>query len=194
MDLVERIEGTRFLGGEFIVWLWFKSELFEGELDVPGFGKVELWLDTLLSFESQLDKAEKTTLRGLAPSTTPEAREALKQGKLPSRARISARLGPQDYALVLTASTLAISSASIPALITDSGDERFYERMQLLEELDRLIAALYEEFIQLRLGPLWESELVPAIRGWARGREELTAPAYRGLLKRASKGARRSRR
>ena len=191
MDLVDRIEGTRFLGGEFVVWLWFKSELFEGELDVPGFGKVDVWLDTMLSFESQLDKAEKTTLRGLAPSATPEAREALKQGKLPSRARISARLGPQDYAFVLTASTLAISSASIPALVTESGDERFYERMHLLEELDRLIAALYEEFIQLRLGPLWESELLVAIRAWANGREQLTAPAYRGLLKRAAKGSRR---
>lgn len=194
MDLLDRIEGTRFLGSEFIVWLWFKSELFEGEFDVPGFGKVELWLDTLLSFESPLDKAEKTTLRGIAPSTTPEAREAIKQGKLPTRARISARLGPQDYALVLAAPTLAISSATIPALIDDDGDERFYERMQLLEELDRLLAALYEEFIQLRLGPLWESELVPAIRDWAKGREHLTAPAYRGLLKRAAKGARRTAR
>jgi hypothetical protein len=194
MDLVDRIEGTRFLGSEFIVWLWFKSELFEGELDVTGFGKVELWLDTLLAFESQLDKAEKTTLRGLAPSATPEAREAIKQGKLPTRARFNARLGSQDYAWVLTASTLAISGAKIPALVADTGDEQFYERMHLLEELDRLMAALYAEFLQLRLGALWESDLVPAIRAWANGREQLGAAAYRGLLQRSSKGARRSSR
>ena len=79
-DLVERIEQNRFVGREFLLWLWFESQLFETNLAPSGQASCALWLETriTLAFER-----EESVLKSGAPGAAPEAREALRQGKLP---------------------------------------------------------------------------------------------------------------
>ncbi len=193
MDLVDRIETTRFLGSEFLAWLWFKIELFEGTLEIGELGAVEVWLDTTLQLVGWVDEGEKVTLRGAAPSSTPEASEALRQGKVPQRASLRLIVGgKEEYVFTFNGRAFSISGVKIPAVLTDATDEQFYERMRLLEQLDQAIVSLYEEFIVLRLSPLWESEVAPAMREWVRGKESLTPRAYAGLVQRAQaqRGAR----
>ncbi len=186
MDLVDRIETTRFLGSEFLTWLWFKIELFEGTLEVGELGACEVWLDTTLSLAGWVDEGEKMTLRGAAPSSTPEATEALRQGKVPHR--VSLRLivgGSEEYVLSFNGRTFSVSGVKIPAVLTETTDDQLYERMRLLEQLDQAIVTLYDEFILLRLSALWEGEIAPAMREWVRGKETLTQRAYAGVLQRA---------
>ena len=38
MDLVDLIEEKKFLGQEFLAWLWYKSEERGGAVDIPGTG------------------------------------------------------------------------------------------------------------------------------------------------------------
>ena len=40
MDLVDLIHEKRFLGQEFLAWLWYKSEERGGSVEVPGRGDV----------------------------------------------------------------------------------------------------------------------------------------------------------
>ncbi|MGE0325006.1 MAG: hypothetical protein AB7K71_21150 [Polyangiaceae bacterium] len=181
---LDTVENTRFIGPEFLVWLWFKSELFGSELDVEGFGTIEVWLDTQLVLESQIDSGERTTLKGMAPSGSPEALTAMKQGKMPIRARIQLNHGKLNFSFTFDAVSFAISNLKIPAVV-EEGDEVFYERMLLVEQLDQIIGALYTEYLTLRVSPLWEGELAPAMRDWVQGETELTVRAYNGMLKRA---------
>jgi len=58
---LDTIENTRFLGPEFLVWMWFKSELFGSELELDGYGQIELWLDSQLVLESQIDSRGEAT-------------------------------------------------------------------------------------------------------------------------------------
>lgn len=186
MDLVDRIETTRFLGSEFLTWLWFKIELFEGTLEIGELGSCELWFDTTLALAGWVDEGEKMTLRGTAPSSTPEAAEALRQGKVPHK--VSLRLmvgGVEEYVFAFNARAFSVSGVKIPAVLTEASDEQFYERMRLLEQLDDALVTLYDEFVLLRLSPVWEAELAPAIREWVRGKEALTTRAYGGLVQRA---------
>lgn len=165
MDLIERIETTRFLGAEFLVWLWFCSETFDAEFAVEG-GRLELWLDSPLSLESQLEPGERIALRGIQPSATAEAKEALRQNKLPTRARLILRSESHEFALVLDAATLGVSAASVPAVLSRDADEAFLERMTLLDALGRKLDDLFARFVRVRLGGTWQEHWVPAMASW----------------------------
>lgn len=185
MDLVDRIETTRFLGNEFLTFVWFKVELFEGTFDIGELGKCEVWFDTTLQLAGWVDEGEKVTLRGAAPSSSAEASEALKQGKVPVKAALRMVIGSDEYVFALSGRTLGISGVKIPEVLGDEIAERFYDRMRLLEQLDEAITTLYDEFLLLRLSPLWESEVAPAMRDWVRGKESLSTRQYAGLVQRA---------
>src|SRR5690606_41421577 len=86
MDLIERIETTRFLGAEFLVWLWFCSETFDGKFVLDA-GPLELWLDSPLSLESQLQPGERIALRGIHPPAPGEARGRLRRNNGPPARR-----------------------------------------------------------------------------------------------------------
>jgi hypothetical protein len=184
MDLLDRIEGLRFVGREFLLWLWFQSELFETELRPSGDEPVSLWLEAqlTLSFEK-----EESRLRGAVPASSPEAKQALRQGKLPKEARLRVIRQAREFTFVLKAEALALGTLKVPSELK-KGDEKheiFYERMMLLEELEQSLEALYADFTTLRLSEAWERELVPQMRAWAHGESldaDETARRVRALL------------
>jgi len=184
-SLGELIETKRFLGRELLTWIWFESELFEQRFSIEGFGECELFLEKKLDLETapELEK-ETTKLTGVAPSGTTEAKEALRRGKLPTRARIVIRREEQEFALVLDADALALSGVKIPALLKGEGDDPFYERIQFIEELEGAIEALYREFLLLRLSRKWEEEVVPSIVEWMHDRDDKALARYRRLRQR----------
>ena len=54
MNLADLIETRRFLGSEFMMWLWFKSETHDGLMDVAGHGAIEVVYDDRLVLEAYL--------------------------------------------------------------------------------------------------------------------------------------------
>jgi hypothetical protein len=187
MDLAERIEKTRFLGQEFLVWLWFKTELFEGTLTTSSGRSVEAWLDTQLVLESVTDSRERTILRGAAPSASHEAKLALLCGKLPLSARVCLGFDNRDFAFVFDARSFSMGSVALPELVTEVDDERFDERMQLLDGLFEVWYELYLEFLELRRSMVWKREYAAALVAWARGDDGFTKASYRSLSKRATR-------
>ncbi|MCC6551758.1 MAG: hypothetical protein IT372_01895, partial [Polyangiaceae bacterium] len=181
MDLVDLIEKRRFVGREFLVWLWFESELFEGRFEVEGLGPCEVLLEGQITL---VQEKEQSKLKGAAPSAAPEAHEALRQGKLPTHARVRVRRGELEYAFLFNADTLGLSGVNIPSQVREETDEMFYERMYLVEELEELLGAIYGDFIALRLSTAWESDAVPAIRAWIRGEAVADPEALRRLRRR----------
>jgi hypothetical protein len=70
----------------------------------------------------------------------------------------------------------------------DEGDvkrEAFEERMKLTREFEELLEALYRDFLALRLSPSWRSVVVPAMKIWAAGEDEIDVKAYRRARTRA---------
>lgn len=182
MDLFERIERTRFLGREFLVWVWWKSDLVEGRMELGEAGPCEVWIDDQMILEARGEVVEQTRLRGAAPGASAEAKDALRSGKVPTKARLSITRDEQEYSFVLDGESFALSGVRLPALLQDEKEERFYERMYLCEELEEMLASLFREFLALRTSPLWEARVVPAIRAWVRDEPELTADEYDELI------------
>jgi len=168
MELLDLIEGRRFMGREFIVWLWFESELQETNLQPTGVDPLALWLEAQITLV--LEK-EESRLKGAIPASSPEAKEALRQGKLPKEAKMRAVRGEREFVWTLKADTLALSGLKLPTQLkkTDEKHEVFYERMMLLEDLEASLAALYADFVHLRLSDEWDDDIVPLMQNWAYG-------------------------
>lgn len=184
-SFAELVESRRFLGREFLAWLWFRSEILGNELRIDDFGAAELWLEKSIVLESTTEAGkEKSTLTGVAPSGTPEAKRALQQAKLPTRAKIAVRRGEQDFALTLDADTLGLSGVKIPALLTGEGDDPFHERMQLVEEIEGAIEALYKQFLAARVRPGFADETLPAMYAWLHEEDDAVVAKARRAARR----------
>lgn len=180
MDLVDRIETTRFLGGEFLVWLWFSRDVTGGELHIQGLGTLIVSLETQLGLADPIADRERVTIRGADPFAGAEAGEALLAGKLPRKVGMRVVFEQNEWVMALDASTLALSGVKLPAP-AEGEEEPFYERMRQLEQLHDLVQALFGHFLAVRLSPAWEGELLPALRRWVREGEVMERAGFERL-------------
>jgi hypothetical protein len=191
MDLTDRIELRRFVGREFLLWLWFESEIFEATLVTKTHGSFGLWIEGKLVLS---DGRESTAIKGSTPGHHREAKESLRRGKLPQLAGLHLSWADHEVTLVLVAETLAISGMRLPTVLDkktggarpagdrdegalDAQAEGFYERMRLAREVEAILEALYADFLALRLGGAWTDVVSPAILDWTAG-EPVDADDY----------------
>lgn len=217
MQLADLIEKRRFVGRELLLWLWMESELFEGTLSTPEHGAFGLWIEKKLVLSAD---AESTRITGALPGLGREAKEALLRGQLPELAGIRIARGDDETSLVLTGESFGVRALKLQTELGGEGaiagdlvdemagktrgkpkkksapqpeedDTPFYERMKMTREVEGVLAALYREFLALRLGPRWAGVVVPALQRWAEG-ERLDADEYRAARdgKKAKKRAR----
>jgi len=159
-------EEKAFLGHEFLTWLWFAGERDEGLFRLADGEVIEVWPDDLLTLESLMTDSQENTLKGRSPSTSEEARTALRTGKKVVKARFRIRKGERDWTFLIKGRSLDPASVKLPAVLAKADEERLLERLYLLEELDGMIEGLYRKFLEIRLSPAWEKEELPAIRSW----------------------------
>lgn len=180
MDLLENIEGRRFLGREFLVWMWFESELFEAQTSAHGVGEFELLFEKQITLESggKKDK-EQSKLRGANPAATPEAREALRQGKTPTMASLRLRRDDQEFSFQFNADAFSLSGAKLPSVINEKDDEPFFDRISLIEDLEGYIEALYADFSLLRSSEAWSKLVMPALLRWVFDKDQADVTTYR---------------
>jgi hypothetical protein len=173
-----------------VLWVWLKQELFNEPVALGELGEAEVWLDRKLTLEHVLDKAERVAVRGAQPSGSTEAREAVRNMKMPVAARVVLRLREQDFAFDFNASRFLLGGGAIPALLKEEGDDAFLERTALIERLTGLVDGLFAAFLRERLTPGWVKGWQPALVAWMEG-ESVPASALKEIAS-ATRAARRS--
>lgn len=128
MQLVDRIEKRRFVGREFLLWLWFESELFDATLRTAAHGSFGLWLEKRLTLS--FDK-RSTKIAGPTPGYGREAKEALLAGQLPESAGIRIAKGEQETGFYLKAEGLAIGGLKLPTVL----DRKEEQEPELVREM-----------------------------------------------------------
>ncbi len=192
VDVLQRIESTRFLGAEFLLWLWLRAELIDQPIGLADIGQLETWLDKSIVLQSDIDPNERVTVSGAAPSGSAEAREAVRAQKFPVRARVAMRNEERDFAVVLVAERYAISSGVIPAVLTKDTDDAFGERMALVATLSQILDGLFAAFLHERLGAMWKRGWEPAVVCWMEG-EDIPAGVLSELMVGRGKGGARKK-
>lgn len=174
MDLVDLIAEKRFLGQEFLTWLWWKSEERGGTVDLPGEGDITVVFEKHMLLESgEGESSEKIVCTGLQAELQ-EARTGLQMGKKLEQARILIGHGNYEYSLTLSGALLEFKNVKLPkteATENDTSDNpeevegMILERVFLLEEIIRLVNELFKMFLVIRVSSDWPEEL-QKIRSW----------------------------
>lgn len=167
LDVINRINSTRFLGKEFLCWLWYRSATGNGLFELDG-KTIEVWFDSRIVLEGLGDIKETDTIKAETPTETTEARAALLTGKTVSEAKLRVVFGQKQWSTSLKGESLQLSGVKTPALLSREDDDQLFERFQLFEEIGDIIDELYEQFIAIRLNESdWDGE-VNRIRSWVR--------------------------
>ncbi len=176
MDLLDKMNRATFLGPEFLTWLWYRTET-QGEIfSCPQMeGPFEIWFDDRLVVGSTMVNAQENFFKGGHPPTSLEARTALRLGKLATEARLRLVSGTKEWSFVLKAASMELSGVKIPGILSKEEDDRIYERLYLLEQVDSAMKGLFGQFLKLRVSETWNQTELPAIQAWVGGAEG-TAP------------------
>jgi len=154
-------EPKDFLGNEFLLWLWCITETGEGLIETPaasagGVGEVAVVIDRSLELDCAWGITGRTSLRGEAPTRRAEATKALQHGKWLRRCGLIVAAGGQQWQLDLQGDRFAVSSAILPPIEkAETQREETEQRLALTLELDRVLVALYETFLRVRVSSDW---------------------------------------
>lgn len=166
MDLVDLITEKRFLGQEFLTWLWFKSDMAGGAVTTT-MGDIGFVFEKHMLLEmGEGESHEKVICQGLQAELK-EARTGLRMGKKLEQARIHMIQGEYEWHMTIKASMLEFRSMKTPKTMAGSeeGDDdsaiegRLLDKIGLLETAYRTMDELLLKFIKLRLSNDWPAEL-----------------------------------
>ncbi len=156
MDLVDLIAEKRWLGQEFLTWLWYKSEERGGSVAVAGRGDITVVFAKHMLLESgEGESLEKIVCSGLQAELQ-EARTGLQMGKKLEQARITLGFDDHEYAVTLSGSLMEYRSVKLPKTegTESTGDNPeemeglVLERIFLMEELIKMINQLFAMFLE----------------------------------------------
>lgn len=172
MDLVDLIAEKRFLGQEFLTWLWWKSEERGGVVALPEEGDIVVVFEKHMLLEyGEGDSNEKLICRGLQTELQ-EARTGLVMGKKLEQARIQLVYNDYEWNFTLAAALMEFRNVKLPKTAgpdnVNDQEERegmVLERIHLFEELIRIVLALYRVFLKQRVSEQWREELLK-MREW----------------------------
>jgi hypothetical protein len=166
-----------FLGNEFMLWLWHEAEARTGVIATETSGDVTIYIDRILDLDCAYGRTGRDTLKGDAPTRMPEARDALRSGKLPRKAGMIIDANRQQYTFSLSAEQFSFGTAKLPD-VEDAESPRvvFEERVTLLRDLCAAIDGLFEAFLKLRGSGAWEGH-VNGVRRWITQPVKATAAA-----------------
>ena len=161
----DHVQDYAFLGREFLTWLLFRVDLGEG---VFGQGKESFQVAFLdrVRLGALAGEVTDATLKGRGAAHGVETRAAIGAGRTLREAELRITRGDREWRLTLCSDTLDLRGVKVPALLTEEEDDRFLERIALLEEVDAMVQAAFAEFIHDRLRPAWRRQVLPAMRTW----------------------------
>ena len=176
MQLIEKARDYEFLGREFLVWLWFRSETREGRFSLGEAGSAELWFDGRVVLQpDENDREEKVICLG-ETSRSREARFALAEYKTVTEAKVKLRIGDSEWSFILDSTWMNFKSFKTPKVLQDveqDPDGLFYEKFSLIQQALSAMDALFTSFITLRLSTDWEERELPALLEWIKeGRQK----------------------
>lgn len=153
-----------FLGREFLLWLWYRSEVGFGRLAGRSGTAVDLWVDDRLLIRGEGHEAQRFDLRGGAPAASATARTAVVEGRSVHAARFGLRHEEREYSFELH-EDLSVRGLKLPDLDEETEDE-ILDRLTEVDLLTAHLDDLYAAFCDQRLGPDWEDAIAPRIQGW----------------------------
>ena len=160
----------KFLGEEFLTWLWFVIEedvALLTELDPDG---AHLTIGNRIVLENRhQDTVESITIKG-DDAGLEEGVISLRKGAVVTEMNLSYKSGENQWIFNLKGESLSISGLKPPetALIDRKEDIEgaVLEKIYLYDKISNFVDAVFGKFIHLRVSNAWLEQVVPRMRAW----------------------------
>lgn len=149
MKPLELVEQGRFLGEEFLLWLWMRGLAEGGTSGLEG-DLSACFVDDAVILVSERGDVKELSLRKGNPAESREAFEALSRGMRPSKAKVRLLSGDMEWTFVLNAASLDTSAMKLPPSQAKDPSGRVADRLFLLEEGLSHLERRFARFLELR--------------------------------------------
>jgi hypothetical protein len=172
LDTAVAYNRYKFLGNEFLTWLWYMIETDQGWFRQLDQDFVSLTVGNRMVLENTLNNVkESVTIKGDNASLE-EGRVALTKGALVTEVHVSYKAGAQNWEFSVKGESLNISNLKLPETGPMEAPEDLegvvIEKVYLIEKAIGLINLLFSHFIHLRLSNTWPHQTLSRIQKWAK--------------------------
>jgi len=171
LDVAVAYSRYKFLGNEFLTWLWFLIETDQTRLRRYDADLLSLYVGSRMVLENASSSNKETiTIKG-DDANMAEGRLALTKGAVVTEMHLSYKSGAQHWQFSVKGESLNISNLKLPEIgpleTRDDLEGVVLEKAYLAEKIIVSLNTLFSHFIKLRVSTDWESEIVPQVRKWA---------------------------
>jgi len=170
LDVSVSYNRYKFIGHEFLTWLWFTIENEPEKLQSAAKDLDSLTLGNRMVIENRRNDEvlEAITIKG-DDAGLEEGLLALKKGAVVTEMNLVQTIGDNIWSYTLKGESLNISSLKTPAVgQVESGDDiegAIIEKVYLYDQVLQLIRTLFNIFIKKRVSDSWP-ETVNNIKKW----------------------------
>jgi len=175
LDLAIAYTRYRFLGNEFLTWLWYLIEngkavsLLDSEASQPT-DPTSLQTGNRLVLENRQNEGLETiTIKG-DDAGLEEGVLALRKGALVSEINLRYRQGSQRWSFTLKGESLNISNLKYPEpkIVETKTDleAAALDKIFMTEKIIGLVERFFCRFVKERLSPRWEKNTLMEIHQW----------------------------
>lgn len=164
----KQMDTRNFLGNEFLLWLWFKAEESSETICSAGrLGDVQVFMNKSLLLDCSFGQSGKDTIHDDGCTRSPEAKEALRIGKIPRRAGLSMVIAKSSFYAMFNPETFVFGGTKLPDIEeVDSFHAMFEERISLIADLCEGVDSMFEAFLAERLDNLVWPSVVENVSAW----------------------------
>ena len=170
LDVSVGYDRYKFLGHEFLTWLWFIMDADQDGIVKRNKDMVSLEMDNRIVLENSLDdRVENIRIKG-DDAGLEEAKLSLQKGGVVTELNFSLKSGEYEWKFNIKGESLNISSLKSPETgkieKNDDIEGAVLEKIYLYEKVVSLVENLYNQFIHLRISNKWNDDTVYRIKKW----------------------------
>ena len=170
LDVAVSYNRYKFLGYEYLTWLWFVIEKDEDRIKRLEKESVSLQIGNRIVLENrQKDTVESITIKG-DDADLEEAMLALRKGAVVTELNFSYKTGDQEWRFTIKAESLNITGLKCPQTGSVDSEEDLegavLEKVYLYDKALQLTDNLFKQFMTLRVLEDWDKKVVPLMRKW----------------------------
>ncbi len=174
LDTATAYNRYKFIGHEFLTWLWYHIEQDHAVLKHSDLPKMTLALGKRMVLENPRENhAETITIKG-GYSNFETGFLPLQQGALVTEISLEAKSDETTWEFNLKGESLSVTNMRISNLGPVESDEdvegAVLEKVYLLEMIHTYIDTLFERFLLLRVSDKWNHETIPHMQKWLQKR------------------------
>ena len=175
LDLSVAYSRYRFLGDEFLTWLWYLIETNQDAFRSADPDCTALEIGNRVALENRKGKSiERITIKG-DDAGLEEGKLALKKGALVTELAMVFKTGNHEWQFSIKGESLNVSNLRAPGPTLPQSPEEMepflLDNNQQFYKIIDFIDKIYKFFIRERISKIWSSKTTPALKKWVKSAE-----------------------